>query len=80
MEKETVLIKVTEILRQVFKNPSLVITDQTTAHDVDGWDSLSHMILITDVEKAFGIKFRLKELNKMRNVGDMVDLIIQKST
>jgi acyl carrier protein len=78
MEKEAVLTQVTGILRQVFKNPSLVITEKTTAHDVDGWDSLSHMILITDIEKTFVVKFRLKELNKMRNVGDMIDIIISK--
>ena len=78
MEKEAVLTQVTGILRQVFKNQSLVITEKTTAHDVDGWDSLSHMILITDIEKTFGVKFRLKELNKMRNVGDMIDIIISK--
>jgi acyl carrier protein len=78
MDKKDVLIRVTEILRRVFRNPSVIITKETTANDIDQWDSLSHMIIITEVEKDFSIKFKLKDLNKMKNVGDMIDIIILK--
>lgn len=78
MEKTEIINKLTAIFRQVFNNDSLILTDELTANDVDQWDSLSHMILITEIESVFSIKFRLKDLNKMRNVGDMIDIIISK--
>jgi acyl carrier protein len=68
----------TGIFRKVFSNDSMIITNELTANDVDNWDSLSHMILITEIEKDFSIRFKLKDLNKMRNVGDMIDLIVSK--
>jgi acyl carrier protein len=78
MEKTEVFNKLTGIFRNVFNNDSLILTNELTANDVEGWDSLSHMLLITEIEGSFSIKFKLKDLNKMRNVGDMVDIIISK--
>ena len=78
MEKTEVVSKLTAIFRKVFSNDSLILIDKLTANDVDGWDSLSHMLLITELENSFSIKFKLKELNKMRNVGDMIDIILSK--
>ena len=70
--------KVTAIFRKTFNDDSLVLSDELTANDIDQWDSLSHMQLITEIEDGFSVKFKLKDLNKMRNVGDMIDLIISK--
>jgi acyl carrier protein len=78
MERTDVINKLTTIFRKVFIDDSLVLTNELTASDVDQWDSLSHMILIKEIEIDFSIKFRLKDLNKMRNVGDMIDSIISK--
>lgn len=78
MERETINSKLSEVFRSVFNNDSLILSDDLTANDVDNWDSLSHMLLISEIEKTFNIKFKLKELNKMRNVGDMIDLLSQK--
>jgi acyl carrier protein len=78
MERDDVISKLTEIFRKVFNSDSLVLSDELTANDVDHWDSLTHMILITEIENSFSIKFRLKELNRMRNVGEMIDVIITK--
>jgi len=78
MERTEIVDKLTVIFRKVFNNDLLILTNELTANDVDQWDSLSHMILITEIENIFSIKFRLKDLNKMRNVGDMVDIIISK--
>lgn len=78
MDRTELISRLTMIFRKVFNNESLTLTDSMTANDVDQWDSLSHMILITDIENAFSIKFRLKELNKMKNVGDMTDMIMSK--
>lgn len=79
MEKEEVANRLTPIFRNVFNNDSLQITDELTANDVSNWDSLSHMLLIEEVETAFSVKFKLKELNKMKNVGDMIKMIISKA-
>jgi acyl carrier protein len=78
MERTEVVSKLTVIFRKVFKNDSLNLSNDLTAHDVDHWDSLSHMLLITAIENDFSIKFKLKDLNKMRNVGDMIEIILSK--
>ena len=78
MERADVYEKLTGIFRKVFDNDSLEIHDELTANDVESWDSLTHMLLITEVENSFSVKFRLKDLNKMRNVGDLADTIIAK--
>ncbi len=70
--------KLTKIFHEVFANPNLVLSETLTANDVDSWDSLTHMILITEIETAFAVKFKLKELNKMKNVGDLVEIITTK--
>lgn len=78
MERKILVEKLTVIFRRVFNNDSLLVTDELTANDVANWDSLSHMILIDEVEKSLGITFKLKELNKMKNVGNMMDIILLK--
>lgn len=78
MERTEIVNRLTPIFRKVFNDQSVEVTDTLTANDVAGWDSLSHMLLITEVENAFSIKFKLKDLNKMRNVGDMMDIIMTK--
>ena len=78
MEKIEVVTKLTEVFRTIFSNDKMVITDELTANDVENWDSLTHMLLITEIESAFSIKFKLKDLNKMKNVGDMINIIISK--
>lgn len=78
MERSQVIEKLTMNFRSVFKNNTLVISDEMTANDIENWDSLTHMLLIAEVENSFSIKFKLKDLNKMRNIGDLTDLIITK--
>jgi len=78
MEKEEIVNRLTPVFRKVFSDNSLVITDELSALDVENWDSLSHMLLISEVENEFYIKFKLKDLKKMANVGDMVAIISSK--
>lgn len=80
MEEQEIVTKLEGVFRQVFNNKNLDITRDLTANDVENWDSLSHMLLITEIENSFSVKFKLKELNKMRNVGDMIDIINSKYT
>ncbi len=71
--------KVTPIFHSVFADDSIVITHEMSAKDVERWDSLNHLSMISSVEKEFGIKFKLKELVGMKNVGDMLHLIEAKT-
>ena len=68
----------TQIFRLVFDDDSLQINPDTTANDVVGWDSLSHVNLITTVEAKFNIRFTQKELLRQRNVGDLIADIERK--
>jgi acyl carrier protein len=78
MEQETIKANLEKIFREVFSDESIIITRVMSAKDVEGWNSLNHMILVSEIEKAFSIKFKLKELNKMHNVGDMIEIIASK--
>lgn len=74
-----ILDRLQPVFRSVFETEALVVTRTTDAQSVDGWDSLAHVNLIAAVEEAFGVRFALGELEDLRNVGDMVDLIARKT-
>ena len=74
----TTIESLTEVFRIVFDDDSIEIRPELTANDVDGWDSLTHVNLITAIELKFGIRFTQKELLKQRNVGDLVTYIDRK--
>ena len=78
MEQVEIVNQLTKIFRNIFNDNQLTIYNEMTAGDVDGWDSLSHMLLITDVETHFEIKFKLRELNKIINVGVLIGFIETK--
>ena len=77
MNQEQILEKLQQVFRDCFDNEGLVIERKTTAKDVENWDSLNHVNLMSAVEKAFGFEFTLTEMGGLKNVGDMVDLIHQ---
>ena len=62
----------------MFSDSSLVLNDDMTANDVEKWDSLTHMLMISTVEERFGVKFKLKELNKLKKVGDIIAILGEK--
>lgn len=76
--REEVKNKVSAIFKEVFDDDSLVITDATNSSDIEDWDSLEHIALIVSMEKEFNLKFDIKEVNKLENVGQMIDLIVSK--
>jgi len=78
MEKEAITGKLKSVFEKVLEEKDLTITREMTAHDVEKWDSLRHVQLISEVESAFGIKFKLREVMSMKNVGDLIDLIHAK--
>ena len=67
------------IFREVFDDNAVVLSRETTADDIDAWDSISHMNLVLALELRFKIKFALGELKTLKNVGEMLDLINKKS-
>lgn len=78
MEKNKIIEKLTAVFHEVFKDNTIVLRDDMTAADVENWDSLTHMLMITKVEEVFGIRFKLRELNKLKNVGDLCNTIAEK--
>ena len=78
MERNDILARVQEVFRDELEIDDLVLTDETTADDVEEWDSLSHVQLVVALEKAFNIKFTSREILSWDNVGDLVDCIGKK--
>ncbi len=75
---DNLLEEVQAIFRDVFDQPDLIITRESNASTVEDWDSLAHVNLVTAIEKRFKIKFALGELQELKDVGDMIDLINKK--
>ena len=78
MEKSQIIEKLTTIFHETFSDNTIILRDDMTASDVENWDSLTHMFMITKVEEVFGIRFKLRELNKLKNVGDLCNTIAEK--
>lgn len=78
MTREEVLEKVMDIIRDVFDDEEIEVTDNTVASDVEGWDSLMHITLIGTIEDEFDIKFAMKDIVGLKNVGQLVDVIVDQ--
>jgi acyl carrier protein len=78
MTNETILDELAIIVGAVLDNPAVVLTRETTATDVPDWDSMTHITIIVESERHFGIKVRTSEIEELHNVGDFVDLIAAK--
>lgn len=75
MNKENILKKVSEVFASVLEHNNFELKEETTANDVDGWESITHMLIINEVERIFDIKFKLMDLMSMDNVGDLLKSI-----
>ena len=78
MDRDEVYETLNEVFRDVFDDPSITVEDSTTSEDVEGWDSLEHINLIAAVEQEFGVKFNMGQVVSMKNVGEMVDIIMSQ--
>jgi len=76
--RERVFNNVQDIFRDIFDDKGLLIADNTTAADIEDWDSLNHINLISAIEKEFNIRFALGELESLKDVGAMIELILEK--
>ena len=69
METKELLEILNGIFRKVLKRDDITLTKDTTANEVEGWDSLTNMVLLTEIEKKFGVRFTFREIVKLKNVG-----------
>lgn len=76
MSRDEVFVKLNEVFQDVFDDESITVTETTTADDIEEWDSLEHINLLTTVEQVFGMKFSMGQVVSMKNVGEMVDIIL----
>ena len=80
MNEDTIWDRLTSVFRDVFDDDSIVIGPETTARDIEGWDSLSNIELLVAIEKSFSkVKFNTGEVASLRNVGELVAAIKRKS-
>ncbi|MDE6035340.1 MAG: acyl carrier protein [Ruminococcus sp.] len=78
MSKNEIVKRLTEVFRDIFDDDSIVITEKTTANDIDDWDSIEHINLIGAVEEEFGMRFKMREVSGMKNVGEMINIIAER--
>ena len=76
MTREEAYEKLNSVFRDIFDDEDITLNDATTADDIEDWDSLEHISLVVAVEKCFGIKFTMGEVMGMKNVGEMMDIIL----
>ena len=79
MSRDEVFAALDEVFQDEFDDDTLHVTDATTADDIEDWDSLEHINLVVAVERRFGIKFTMGEVTSMKNVGEMVGIILQRA-
>ncbi len=79
MSKEEIYERLNNVFRDVFDDESIVVKPETTSKDIEDWDSLEHINLVVAVEQEFGIKFNMGEVTTMKNVGEMVDIIMTRT-
>lgn len=78
MDNKEILAIVHEVFHDQLDDESIVLTNETTAEDVDDWDSLTHIMLVVAIEKKFEIKFTSQEILSWKNVGEMINCIKEK--
>lgn len=79
MTENEILERLADLIQRTFQDDTVDVSRETTALDVDGWDSLSHTVLILRVETTFGITIPVEQVVSLRNVGDLVEAIFKIS-
>lgn len=78
MTREEVFEKLNDIFRNNFDDDSIELNDETSSADIEDWDSLEQINLVVAIQETFHVKFNIDEVNAMKNVGEMVDSILEK--
>lgn len=79
MNNEDILKTLDQVFCKVLKRDNITLTETTTANDVEGWDSLTNMLLISEIEKTFQLHFSFREIVRLKNVGDLCAAIVRKT-
>jgi len=80
MNANEIIPRLNSVFRDVFGDASISVSAKTTADDIDDWDSLAHITLVEAVEHEFGLRFRMREVSSMKNVGDMINIITERGS
>ncbi|MBV9812813.1 MAG: acyl carrier protein [Acetobacteraceae bacterium] len=75
MTEAEIYAQLTDTAREVFNDDDVTMTPDTTADDVPQWDSMTHIFLVVEIERRFGIKFQTAEMEELKNVGELVHVI-----
>ena len=78
MEKKEILSKLQDIFRDILDDENIVLENETTADDIEGWDSLSHIQIVHEVESEFGINFTAYEISSWIDIEELIDCIAKK--
>ena len=79
MDNKEIYERLNEVFRDVFDDEDIVVKADTTADDIEDWDSLEHITLISAVEREFKMKFKMGEISGMKNVGEMASIIAARA-
>ena len=78
MSEKEIYEALDEVFQEVFDDDSIHVKPETTADDIEDWDSLEHINLVVAIENRFGIKFKMNEVTSMKNVGEMVEILKER--
>ena len=79
MDIREIFTRLNRVFQEVFDDRTIRVNPQTTADDIEDWDSLEHITLISAVEREFHMKFKMKEISSMKNVGEMAGIIQERA-
>ncbi|MCC8192722.1 MAG: acyl carrier protein [Ruminococcus sp.] len=79
MDRQDIIDRLNEVFRDVFDDDEIEVDEETTADDIEDWDSIEHINLISAVESEFGIRFKMGEVSGMNDVGEMISIIEERT-
>lgn len=78
MEQSEIISKIEEIVATAVNHHNFALTAETKPNEVKGWDSLANAMIVTSIEKEFGVKFKFSDMMAWQNVGELADIVIKK--
>lgn len=78
MNRNEVIKRLTDVFRDVFDDDTIAISESTTSADIEDWDSIEHINLVGAVEDEFKMRFKMREVSGMKNVGEMINIICER--
>ncbi|MCD7726821.1 MAG: acyl carrier protein [Ruminococcus sp.] len=79
MDRQDIIDRLNEVFRDVFDDDEIEVDEETTADDIEDWDSIEHINLISAVESEFGVRFKMGEVSGMNDVGEMISIIEERT-